>query len=46
MNFQQEIVSAQNYDKIVPRLVQKERKACRRIGGEEIKDYETKKMAA
>ncbi len=49
MNFQQEIDSAQitiNDSKIVLRLVQEERKACRGFGGEEIKDCETKNMAA
>ncbi len=37
VNFQQEIDNAQNYDK---------RLTCRGLGGEEIKNCETKNMAA
>ncbi len=35
-----------NDSKTVPRLVQEERKTCRGFGGEELKDCETKNMAA
>ncbi len=34
-----------NGSKTVQRLVQKERKACRKFDGAEIKDFETKNMA-
>ncbi len=49
MNFQQEIGSAQiriNESKTVQMLVQDERKACGEFGGAEIKDCETKNLAA
>ncbi len=49
MNFQQEIDSAQiriNESKTVQMLVQEERKACRGIGGEQLKDCQPKNMVA